>query len=253
MNDRFALAGKAALVTGASRGIGRAAAVALAEAGAGLVVAARTAPELERLCQEIRERGGVAHACHADMADPASVRDLVPAAVARLGRLDILVNNAATTVRRPALEVTEEEWNRVIDTNVKGHFFCAQAAGRVMARQGRGKIVNLASTQGLVAAENLVVYCASKGAVIQITRALALEWAKYGINVNAIAPTTTRTAMTAARLADPELHAAYVRDIPPGRVAAPEDILGALLFLASPASDFVTGHTLVVDGGLTTP
>jgi NAD(P)-dependent dehydrogenase (short-subunit alcohol dehydrogenase family) len=251
MNERFALAGRAALVTGASRGIGRAAALALAEAGADLVVAARTTAELESLCREIRERGRVAHACYADMAHLASIQELVPAAVDRLGRLDILVNNAGTTARRAALEVTEEDWDRVIDTNVKGLFFCAQAVGRVMAQQRRGKIVNLASALGLVAAEDLVVYCASKAAVIQITRALALEWAKYHINVNAIAPTATLTAMTAARLADPQLHAAYVRDIPLGRVGVPEDLVGALLFLASQASDFVTGHTLVVDGGLT--
>jgi NAD(P)-dependent dehydrogenase (short-subunit alcohol dehydrogenase family) len=248
---RFSLEGKVALVTGAGRGLGRTFALALAEAGADVALAARTVDELQAVAQEVRSLGRAALACYLDVADVSSIQGVVGAAVERLGRLDILVNNAGTSVRRPALEIGEADWDRVVDTNVKGAFFCAQAAGRVMVEQRSGKIVNVASALALVAAEDLVVYCTTKAAVAQMTRALALEWARYHVNVNALAPTTTRTPMMAQRLADPEIHAAYVRNIPMGRVGAPDDLIGALLFLTSPASDFVTGQTIVVDGGFT--
>jgi NAD(P)-dependent dehydrogenase (short-subunit alcohol dehydrogenase family) len=249
--QQFSLAGKGALVTGAGRGIGRAFAIALAEAGADVVLGARTVIEVERSSAELRAQGHVAFACHMDVGNVSSIYSAVDGAVDRLGRLDILVNNAGTSVRRPALEIDEADWDRVVDTNIKGAFFCAQAAGRVMVKQGRGKIVNIASALGFVASEDLSVYCTTKAAIVQMTRALALEWARYQVNVNAIAPTTTRTPMMDQRLTDPEIHAAYVRNIPMGRVGATEDLVGALLFLTSSASDFVTGHTIVVDGGFT--
>ena len=248
---RFSLEGKVALVTGAGRGLGRVFSLALAAAGADVVVAARTEDELRSLVQEVRALGRAALARPLDVADVASIRDAVGEAVDRLGRLDVLVNNAGTSVRRPALEINEGEWDRVVDTNLKGAFFCAQAAGRVMVRQRSGKIINVASALAFVASNDLAVYCTTKAAVVQMTRALALEWAPSRVNVNAIAPTTTRTPMVEARLADPAIHAAYVRDIPIGRVGAPDDLIGALLFLAGPASDFVTGQTVVVDGGFT--
>ena len=247
----FSLEGKVALVTGASRGLGRTFALALAKAGADVVVAARSVTDVERVSQEVREVGGRALACHLDVADVSSVQEVVGKTVEGLGRLDILVNNAATSVRRPALEMTEADWDGIADTNVKGAFFCAQAAGRVMVEQRHGKIINIVSALAFVASDGLVAYCTSKAALAHMTRALALEWARYNVNVNAIAPTTTRTPMMEQRLADPGVHEAYVRNIPMGRVGAPEDLTGALLFLASPASDFVTGHTIVVDGGFT--
>jgi NAD(P)-dependent dehydrogenase (short-subunit alcohol dehydrogenase family) len=207
--------------------------------------------ELQRLAEEIRALGRRAFACHLDVADVSSARRAVDAAVGQLGRLDILVNNAGTSVRRPALEIDEDDWDRVVDTNVKGVFFCAQAAGRVMVEQRAGKIVNLASALAFVASPDLAVYCTTKAAVAHLTRALALEWAPYHVNVNALAPTTTRTPMMAQRLADPQILESYVRNVPMGRVGAPEDLIGALLFLAGPGSDFVTGQTIVVDGGFT--
>jgi NAD(P)-dependent dehydrogenase (short-subunit alcohol dehydrogenase family) len=251
ISRRFSLAGKVALVTGAGRGLGRAFALALAEAGADVVVAARTMDELLPLAEEIRAQGRRSFACHLDAADVSSARRAVDAAVGQLGRLDILVNNAGTSVRRPALEIDEDDWDRVVDTNVKGVFFCAQAAGRVMVEQRAGKIVNLASALAFVASPDLAVYCTTKAAVAHLTRALALEWAPYHVNVNALAPTTTRTPMMAQRLADPQILESYVRNVPMGRVGAPEDLIGALLFLAGPGSDFVTGQTIVVDGGFT--
>jgi NAD(P)-dependent dehydrogenase (short-subunit alcohol dehydrogenase family) len=247
----WSLKGRAAMVTGASRGIGRTLALALAEAGADVAVAARTTHELESLCQEIHTLDRRAFPCQLDVTDVSSIQSAVGEAAGRLGGLDILVNNAGTSVRRPALETDEADWDRIIDTNVKGAFFCAQAAGRVMVQQGHGKIVNIASALAFVASEDLSVYCTTKAAIVQMTRALALEWARYQVNVNAIAPTTTRTPMMDQRLTDPEIHAAYVRNIPMGRVGATEDLVGALLFLTSSASDFVTGHTIVVDGGFT--
>jgi 2-deoxy-D-gluconate 3-dehydrogenase len=248
---RFSLEGKVALVTGAGRGLGRAFSLALAQAGADVVVAARTMDDLQSLAGEIRALGRIALPCPLDVADVSSIRGVVGQAVDRLGRLDVLVNNAGTSVRRPALEIAEAEWDRVVDTNLKGAFFCAQAAGRVMVRQRSGKIVNVASALAFVASDDLAVYCTTKAAVVQMTRALALEWAPSQVNVNAIAPTTTRTPMMERRLADPAIHQSYVRNIPMGRVGAPDDLIGALLFLASPASDFVTGQTVVVDGGFT--
>jgi NAD(P)-dependent dehydrogenase (short-subunit alcohol dehydrogenase family) len=248
---RFSLEGKVALVTGAGRGLGRVFSLALAAAGADVVVAARTEDELRSLVREVRALGRAGLARPLDVADVASIRDAVGETVDRLGRLDVLVNNAGTSVRRPALEIDEDEWDRVVDTNLKGAFFCAQAAGRVMVRQRAGKIINVASALAFVASNDLAVYCTTKAAVVQMTRALALEWAPSQVNVNAIAPTTTRTPMMEARLADPAIHESYVRHIPMGRVGAPDDLIGALLFLAGPASDFVTGQTVVVDGGFT--
>jgi NAD(P)-dependent dehydrogenase (short-subunit alcohol dehydrogenase family) len=245
------LAGKVALVTGAGRGLGRAFSLALADAGADVAVCARSADELQRLAGEIRGRGRATLACPVDVTDVAAIQRMVDEVVARFGRLDVLVNNAGTSVRLPALELVESEWDRILDTNVKGAFFCAQAAGRVMVQQRSGKIVNVASALAFVASPDLVPYCTSKAAVTQMTRALALEWAPYRVNVNAIAPTTTRTPMMEQRLADPEIHESYVRNIPMGRVGEPDDLIGALLFLASAASDFVTGQTIVADGGFT--
>ncbi len=250
-DQRFSLAGQVALVTGAGRGIGRVLALALAEAGAHIVIGSRTVRELERVRCEIQERGRASIACYLDVLDCAAIDAAVATAVDRFGRLDLLVNNAGTSRRIPALEMAEADWDAIFDTNVKGLFFCAQAAGRMMARQGKGKIINIASALGFVTSEDLVAYCTSKAAVVHMTRALALEWARYRINVNAIAPTTTRTPLMAQRLADPQIHESYVRNIPLGRVGLPEDLIGALLFLASPASDFVTGQTIIVDGGFT--
>lgn len=250
-DQRFSLTGKVALVTGAGRGLGRSFALALAGAGADLVVASRTVEEVQQVAGEVNAMGRSAIACRLDVSKPGAVDVVVGQAVERFGRLDILVNNAGTSVRRPSLDITEADWDRVVNTNVKGAFFCAQAAGRRMVRQQSGKIINIASALAFVASQDLAVYCTSKAAVTHMTRALALEWAPYQVNVNAIAPTTTRTPMMEQRLADPEVHGSYVRNIPMGRVGVPDDLIGALLFLAAPASDFMTGQTIIIDGGFT--
>jgi NAD(P)-dependent dehydrogenase (short-subunit alcohol dehydrogenase family) len=221
-------------------------------AGAGVVAAARTRDEVESVAAEIRASGRPACAAFVDVRRVDTIRAAVEDAAGRFGRLDILVNNAGVSRRSAAFDVTEAQWDSIADTNVKGLFFCAQAAARVMARQeAGGTIVNVASALAFAAADELAVYCASKAAVVHLTRALALEWARHRIRVNAIAPTTTETPLMAARLADPQVRAAYERNIPLGRVGQPADLVGALLFLAGPASDFVTGQTLVVDGGFT--
>lgn len=161
----------------------------------------------------------------------------------------MLVNCAGRVAVRPALELVEAEWDAMVDTNLKGLFFCCQAAGRAMAERGTGKIINIASALGLVGLEQRAAYCASKGGVIQLTRALAVEWASLNITVNAIAPTTTLTGDTALAYADPTAFAAKARDVPMRRLGTPGDLVGAAVYLAGPASDFVTGHVLVVDGG----
>lgn len=246
-HDRFGLAGKVAIVTGGSRGIGHAIAQELAAAGAQTVVASRRVSESAQAGPGAHAARLVAH--EFDVTSQASIRTLVDDTVATFGRLDILVNCAGQVAMNAAFEVTEEEWDRLIDTNLKGLFFCCQAAGRVMAGQGGGRIINIASALGLVGLELRAVYGASKGGVIQLTRALAVEWAPHQITVNAIAPTTTLTGETAALYADPAAYAAKSRDIPLGRLGQPADIAAATLYLASPAAAFVTGHVLVVDGG----
>lgn len=248
----FGLGGQVALVTGGGKGIGRELALALAAAGADIVVASRTLSEVESTSAEIGRMGRRSLAHRLDVTDPRSSQDLVQCVQAELGHLDILVNCAGYVAVRPALEVVESEWDIMVDTNLKGLFFCCQAAGRVMVEQGRGKIINIASALGLVGLEDRAAYAASKGGVIQLTRALAVEWAPYNITVNAIAPTTTMTGETRHFYADAASYAAKARDIPLRRLGTPDDLVGAVVFLASPAADFVTGHTLVVDGGYTT-
>jgi NAD(P)-dependent dehydrogenase (short-subunit alcohol dehydrogenase family) len=185
--------------------------------------------------------------------DLKSISDATDRVVADFGRLDILVSNAGVRVRRPALEVTEDEWDEVIDTNLKGVFFCAQAAAKVMIDQGSGRIINISSQLALVARENRVAYCASKAGVANMTRALALEWARYGITVNAIGPGPTETPglLDADTQTDDELQRDLAAHMPLGRRMQPEELVGAAVYLASPSASATTGHLLIVDGGWT--
>ncbi len=244
---------RVALVTGAGSGIGRVTAQALAEAGADVIVT--ELPErLDRAREtvaELQALGRRALALPLDVRDAASVAALVPAATAGFGRVDVLVNNAGVQIPRSALEVSESDWDAVVDVNLRGAFFVAQAVGRAMTEAGSGAIVNIASQMGLVGYYKRAAYCSAKAGLVNLTRVLALEWAPRGVRVNAVAPTFVRTPLTASTFADPELAEDIPRRIPLGRLAQPEDVAAAVVFLASPAAAMITGHTLPVDGGWT--
>ncbi len=249
----FSLAGKVALVTGASRGIGRAIALGLAHAGADLVITARkNKTRLEEVGQEIGEMGRRYAVYTVDLRFPDQIEEMVASAWEQMGHIDILVNNAGVIIPQTAEEVTEETWDETLDTNLKGVFFCSQAVGRRMIAAGiEGRIINLTSQMGFVASPKHAAYCASKGGVVLLTKALAVDWAKYKIRVNAIAPTVVRTEMIRLLYPDDEAMKPSIARIPLGRAGEPEDFIGATIFLASDASDMVTGDTLRVDGGRT--
>ena len=247
------LDGKVVLVTGAGSGLGAALAVAAAEAGADGVVTEVPAKlaNLEPVCAAIRATGRRAWPLPLLLPDSASIEALVSAAMAACGRIDVLVNNAGINIPKDALEVTESDWDRVLDTNLKGTFFLSQRVAREMIRSGGGKIVSIASQNGVVGYYKRAAYCSSKAGVVNLTRVLALEWARHHITVNAVAPTFILTPLTQSTFDDPVMREDLLRRIPLGRVGTPADVVGAVVFLASPAADFVTGHTLLVDGGWT--
>lgn len=250
--ESFGLQDKIAIVTGASRGIGRALARGLAEAGAHIALVSRTQSKLEEVAKEIETLGRQALVVPTDLQDIAQIQEMVKKVHAHFGRIDILINNAAWTDTVPALEVTEEEWDQTLDTSLKGVFFTAQAAAKIMIEQGGGKIVNTGSTLAVTAFKNRPVYAAAKAGVHQLTRALALEWASKGISVNSIAPCITETA-TRRHLFEQPGYKEWVTGqmLPIGRWAQPEDMVGATLFLCSDLSAMVVGHNLMVDGGWT--
>lgn len=243
------LAGKVALVTGGSRGLGRGMALALAEAGADVAVAARTVSALEEVAEEIRQRGRQSLALPTDVSKVAQINKMVGEVVEGFGRIDILVNNAGTIVRKPSLELTEEEWDRVVDTILKASFFCAQAVAKVMIKQKRGKIINIGSLTSKRGISGIIPYVASRGGILQLTKALAVEWAPYNINVNAIAPGYFKTQQTAPLFANKKWVKKTVARIPLGRTGKPQDLAGVVVFLASEASDYITGQMIFVDGG----
>lgn len=247
----FSLAGQVALVTGASQGIGYGIAKALAHAGATVAVAARSEADLARLVEEIGAEGGTAAPFVLDVRDVAQIHATIDAVRAAFGRLDILVNNAGLGANHPATDVTEADWDQMMAVNLKGLFFCCQAAGRVMLEQGYGRIVNMSSQASVVGIRDHAVYCASKGGVNQLTRVLALEWSAAGVTVNAVAPTFIYTPGTAERLDDPAYLQQVVARLPIGRVGTITDVAAAVMYLASPAGAMVTGSVLMVDGGWT--
>jgi NAD(P)-dependent dehydrogenase (short-subunit alcohol dehydrogenase family) len=247
----FDLTGKVALVTGASKGLGSAIAVGLAQAGARLALCARSREGLAGTRAAVEAAGGEARTFEMDVLSRASVRDAVGAAVAELGRIDILVNNAGVNVRKPALELAEEEWDRVVDTNLKGYFLVAQAVGAHMVARRSGKVINVSSIFGAVGMNNQLAYAASKGGVGQLTKVMAIEWAPHGVTVNAVGPTYFETPLVAALRNDPERFQFINERTPMGRWGQPEELVGTIVYLAAPASDFVTGQTVYVDGGWT--
>jgi 2-deoxy-D-gluconate 3-dehydrogenase len=247
----FSLTNKIALVTGASRGIGRYLAAGLAHYGADLIITGRTVSQLEEAAQEIRQLGRRCLVVPMDITQKADIEKGVDQAFRHFGRIDILVNNAGINIPKPALEVTEEDWRRVMDSNLTGLFFCCQAVGRIMVNQKSGKIINISSQTGTVAIQWRAAYCSSKAGVNLLTKVLALEWGPHNINVNAVAPTFIETPMTRPMLENQAFREMVLNKILLGRVGQPKDVLGAVIYLASAASDLVTGHVLLVDGGWT--
>ncbi len=246
----FDLTGKVAIVTGASRGIGAAIAVALATAGASVVLASRKQEGLDAVAAQITANGGQALALAAHTGEQAAVARLVTQAAATFGGMDILVNNAATNPHfGPLLTADESLWDKTLDVNVKGYFRMVKACAPYMAQRGGGKVINLASVAGLAPQPGMGVYCVTKAAVLMLTEVLAAELATQNIQVNAIAPGFVKTKFSAAIWSNPALNDATLASIPQQRMAAPEELTGAVLYLASAASSFTTGATLVVDGG----
>ncbi len=248
--DKFRLDEKVALVTGASRGLGRAAALALAEAGADVAVAARSETALQTVAGHIRRMGRRALPVPCDVAEAGQIAAMVQRVRDELGRIDVLVNAAGTIRRAPAEEYPITDWDPVMDVNLRGTFLCCQAVARVMIEQGDGgKMVNVASLLSAVGGPLVPAYAASKGGVLSLTRALAVEWAKYSITVNAIGPGYFRTEMTEALQKDEARSKAIVNRTLLKRWGHPDELAGAVLFLASPASDYMTGQIIYVDGG----
>jgi NAD(P)-dependent dehydrogenase (short-subunit alcohol dehydrogenase family) len=249
--DLFRLDGDVALITAAGAGIGRAAALALAEAAAAIAVTDIDGAAAERVASEIGDAGGSARAWTLDVADEAAIVRVVGAAIAAFGRLDILVNNAGAAKRDPTEALASEDWRKVMEINATAAFAAIREAGRHMLARGGGRIVNIASIMGLSGGGLYpnAAYHASKGALISLTRALAAEWARRGVRVNAIAPTFLKTRLTEKLREDPAMVSAIEARTPIGRFAEPEEIAGGILYLASRASSMVTGHVLAIDGG----
>jgi len=247
--DNFKLDGKAALVTGASSGLGQAVAIALAEAGADVAAHCHTTGKADQTCDEIKNLGRRAIAVTGDMGDKAVPVRLVEEVVSEFGRIDILINNAGTIRRMPAVDYSEEDWSAVIEVNLSSVFRLSQAAGKRMVAQGSGKIVNIASLLSFQGGITVPAYTASKSGVAGLTKALANEWARSGVNVNAIAPGYMETNNTAALRGDENRNRQILERIPAARWGEPSDLAGAAVFLSSAASDYMHGHILVVDGG----
>lgn len=247
----FRLDGQVAIVTGASMGLGYGIAKAMADAGAQVAVTARSMDKLEQLVEEIRAEGNTAEAFYMDVSDVSSIRASIKEIHERFARIDILVNNAGLGNNHVTVDVTEDDWDELMDVNLKGLFFCCQAAGSIMLEQGYGRIINMSSQNGTIAMPAHALYCASKGGVNQLTKVLALEWSPHGITTNAVGPTFIYTPGTAERLDTPEYLAGVLENLPIGHVGTITDVAAAVIYLASPAGGMVNGHVLLVDGGWT--
>lgn len=246
----FSLAGKVAVITGGSRGIGKEIALSFAEAGADVVVCSRKLGSgLEAVAEEIQRLGRRSLAVIADVSKKATVDAMVQRTIDEFGAIDILVNNAGLLVVKPFVEHSEEDWDNVIDINLKGCYLCSQAVGKRMINQKKGNIINIASTRGIKASRERVSYCTAKAGIAMLTRVMALEFASYSIRVNGIAPGWIKTKLNEHLWSDPKSRKQIEATIPLGYLAEPSAITGTALFLASDISSYITGHTVVVDGG----
>ena len=248
----FDLTGKVAIVTGASRGLGQHFARALARAGADLVITSRKLDSLPGFKKEIDSLGRKALPLELEVRDYDSIQRMVEAAHQYYGKIDILVNNAGCNVRKPAVDVTWDDWNLVVDTNLRGSFFVAQAVAKRMIPRRYGRIINIGSVTTIFGYANITPYCASRGGVKQMTMSLADDWGPYGITVNCLAPGWFKTEQTKVLYENKEWVEYIIDRIPLKRVGQPSDLDGAIVFLASDASAYLTGHTLLVDGGIST-
>lgn len=245
----FDLTGQVALVTGATKNIGHALALGLANAGADIVVVGRTVSECESTAEEIRAMGRRALAVPTDVTDQGAINAMVDKAMAEFGRIDILMNNAGAAITKKAEDLTMEEWDRVVNVDLRGAFMVAQAVGKVMIRQNYGRIINTISVYGYVGGKLVLPYLAAKGGLAQVTKGLAMEWARYNINVNALVPGYIVTEINKKEFENEKVYNSIVRKIPMRRLGSVEDVIGSVIFLASDASNYVTGAVIAADGG----
>ena len=245
----FELNDKVMLITGSGKGIGRGIAIAAAQMGAKVLLNSRTLADLEEVAGEIRSNGGEAEPVVFDVSQMDEIAHGAQAAINVWGRIDVLVNNAGTNRPKPALELSEEDWDAIYDLNLKGLFFLTQTLVKPMIARKSGKIINISSTMGLVGGPLRTAYSGSKGGVVLLTKGLAVEWAPHNVTVNAVAPAFTRTPLAEVLLQRKEFYEDVVRRIPMGRVGEVDEVVGAVLFLASEAANWITGQTIAVDGG----
>lgn len=251
MTTHLDLTGQVALITGGNKGIGRVIALGFADAGAAVAIAGRDRDALDAALTELRRFNVPAEAIRADVSQVSEIEGMIERVRQTLGPIDILVNNAGVAILGPSQDVSENHWDKVMSTNLKGMFFCASRVARDMIARRKGNIINISSEEGIIGVPGHAVYCISKAGIIQMAKVLALEWGQHGIRVNCIAPAAVRTRMNESYwLDDEEAYRWVVNRIALGRVSEADEIVGAALYLASDASSFVTGHTLVIDGGI---